>query len=67
MRDCDEVMMPYETAIINEQMWESFYENCFLDEVFEFHSKLIESDFITSISTKGTWIFKPYDLRTRIF
>lgn len=47
--------------------WDSLAEDFWKEDVFGVSSKLENATFLTHVSTKGKWLFKPYDLRKKIF
>lgn len=44
-----------------------FAEDFWKEDVFKVSSKLSDEIFLTSVSTNGKWLFKPYELRKKIF
>lgn len=49
------------------ECWESLAEDYWKEDVFGVQSRLDDGDFLKRTTEKGKWLFKPYDLRVKIF
>lgn len=61
--------MPYSQSHLDllADSWESLAEDYWKEDVFGVQSRLEDEFFLKNVSTKGKWLFKPYDLRKKIF
>lgn len=69
MRDFAGNDHPYDDEEVQklEQCWETLAEDVWKEDVFGAMSRLEDASFIEKTANAGKWLFKPYDLREKIF